>query len=232
VIYPAELSGNQRLPLAFAGIRAETASVVTVDISNYGKEAIGRQESHWELTLRFPDAAIVAPLGALKTSPAPIVASVLHQTDPRELTLGIGLLEPSAHTDVALMLINDRRAGYSRAEAKATLAGLPVETTTASPEERLQKRLWIPVTLGIFAAALVAGLRERKSKLAAGTGKVPSVGTAGFVARSWFFRRLRRHLRNGLDDSKDDSVTVSTDSGPRRLITASGVAASRLGLRE
>jgi hypothetical protein len=75
------------------------------------------------------------------------------------------------------MLINDRRAGYSRAEAKATLAGLPVETTTASPEERLQKRLWIPVTLGIFAAALVAGLRERKSKLAAGTGKVPSVGT-------------------------------------------------------
>jgi hypothetical protein len=178
IIYPAALSSNHSLPLTFAGIPAETASVVTVDISNYGKRVIGNEESSWELALRFPNAAIVAPLGALKTRPAPIVAFVRRQANPKEVAVGMGLLEPGAHIVVSVMLINDRNAGHSRAEAKATLAGLPVEVTRASPEERLQQRLWIPVTLGIFGAALVVGLRERSSKLAAGTSnKAPSVGT-------------------------------------------------------
>lgn len=149
-VYPSRETGNQQLPLTFAGDSAKSVTLLAVHIVNDGKRTIGTETSLWTLRLKAVTSSRVAIVTPIRFHPAGLVVASTPGSDPQTVALNIGAFQPGAQIDVTLMLVNrDERRG-PLLELATNLEGLPRDIGWGSPVDRLGQRLFLPILLGMI----------------------------------------------------------------------------------
>jgi hypothetical protein len=151
VVYPGDATGKRPLPLEYRGASVAAARVVTVKISNFGKQMIGAQDKVWSVSLRAPEASHVVLLDELVRTPTALWVRVADGQAANAVVLEFGAFQPNASVDLRLMLVNDSSI-TPILRMTPSLPGLPREVVSRSPAELLADRL-LPAVF--FALALI-----------------------------------------------------------------------------
>ncbi len=188
LIYPTDFTGGRPLPLSYEGEAARSVTVLDLTISNFGKQVIGSADRTWRLSLGVPSASQVVALDGARARPHQVVVRTTHSDIPNVVVLELGALEPRAGIDLRLLATNSSPADNPDVTARASLAGLPTEVTSSSPQSRLAERLFPPIAGLLLVVLAIAVSREAyrdRDRLRA-KGKPVRVAL-GYMAQILFF---------------------------------------------
>jgi hypothetical protein len=161
VLFPSEATWDEPLPLAYGNASAKSVRLLVVNVSNFGRTTIGKQESLWHLAIEAPTSSHIAAIGELRITPNGIVARSLPGPKPNALALELGALEAGASIVMHLMLLNTQDGGGPRIVALPSLVGLPHEQVNRSPDEQILEQLALPVIVSVLLILIVVfGPRE------------------------------------------------------------------------
>jgi hypothetical protein len=155
-LYPSKATGNASLPFVIGTIEVRTASVVTVEIKNFGTSPIGDQRQLWALTFSPSDTAASIMVIGEPAASIPLAFHIDKQAPSMNLPIVIGLMESGARLDLRLLILNHSNPDRPTIKALCSLEGLPPPVLTwSAPNERLAAKL-LPAT--IPAGFILSGL--------------------------------------------------------------------------
>jgi hypothetical protein len=143
-----------------------------VQVSNSGKQPIGSANATWTLSLVSPEGSKLRIVGPVSSTPENgVVAGT--SVDKNKVQLNLRFFQPRASVALRLLVLN---AEDPRVRSTASLAGIPLDETTLSPEERKRSRLALPFFFLFLIVLTTASVVESRSK-ARNQEPKPSVGT-------------------------------------------------------
>jgi hypothetical protein len=149
------------LPLSFQNIAATSVRLLKVEVSNYGKTLIGKEDhSLWRIAFEAPFSTHIAAIGDPQVNPKGVVAHVVPEAHPNLLGLELGTFEPRASIGLHLMLLNTNEASIPRIKIHPSLEGLPHELILQSPADLIADKILWQVLLA-FWLVIIAWLGPR-----------------------------------------------------------------------
>ena len=154
-LYPSDATGDLSLPFQVDTLVVESASVLNIQVKNFGSNSIGNQLETWSLELISLDGASLILLGKPSAS-VPLVLKYPEGVTSASLPVTVGLFEPGAQVEFRLLLLNDPNPGRPRLDAEWSLKGLSGPLTTwSAPNERMALQFFP----GMFIAwAIILGI--------------------------------------------------------------------------
>ena len=162
-VYPSKATDDTALPLSFESGEAESVTVVKINVANLGSRSVGKQDAIWRLSITAKDdAARLAILGEVEWDPKNTIVRLVTQASPGPtVAFELGVLQPRAHIDFRLMVVNAPRAGRVRFHATSSLLGLPEPHVERKPlSQRLGKRLAPWIAAIFFLVFLLEAVQE------------------------------------------------------------------------
>jgi hypothetical protein len=159
-VYPSQSTGGLELPLEIGGQAIHTADIVSMQISNSGKGAIGSANATWTLSLTSQEGSQLRVIGPPSSTPSNGLIAGTSVTQ-NKADLNLRFFQPRATVALRLLVLN---AKAPKVRAALTLTGIPLDETFLSPEERRRDRLAVPFLFLFLIVLIVAAFFERRSK--------------------------------------------------------------------
>jgi hypothetical protein len=175
-VYPSD-KVRDRLPIMACGAEVEQLGVIDVELVNEGTTAIGTPSELWSLSLVVPNALCVHTIRTIEISSRALIVTSHTDSDPRRVSLRLGVFEPRAFVKMRLLVVNDKDALYPDLKMETSLPGLPREVIRSSRVEYRGARLMIPIWgflsllgIGQFAVSLYKEIRATAKEVRAQWG--------------------------------------------------------------
>ena len=162
-VYPSKTTGGAELPLEISGEAVHTAKIVDLQVSNTGKQLIGKQEDTFALRLRGPEGTQVRVVGQPSSEPHNQLVAQWSQSQNNEITFQLRAVESRGAVGIRLLVLNADASSRASIDVSTSLAGVPLETTTLSPQERKRDRLFLPFFVIFIPVFVVLMYRERRA---------------------------------------------------------------------